>query len=83
MIQAFTYEVTEFSFNGRKLNTNYIKYILIECLYETRTMAVMYLALHIPSELYQDILNAEKTDHGFINLSIKSKNVYSETSLAP
>lgn len=82
MIQAFTYEVTEFSFNGRKLNTNYIKYILIECLYETRTMAVMYLALHIPSELYQDILNAEKTDHGFINLSIKSKNVYSETSLA-
>jgi len=82
LIQAFTYEIAEFSFNGRELNRNYIKYLVIECLYESRTMAVMYVSLHIPSELYQDILNAEKTENGFINLSMRSKNVYSGTSLA-
>ena len=82
MIQAFTYDIAEFSFGGRTLNTNYIKYIVIECLYESRTMATMYLALHIPAELYQDILDAEKTEKGFINLTIKTKNVYSDTSLS-
>lgn len=82
MIQAFTYDIAEFSFNGRELNKNYIKFIVIECLYDSRTMAVMYISLHIPAELYQDILDGEKTENGFINLAIRSKNVYSDTSVA-
>lgn len=79
--QAFSYEVPEFSFKGVSLNRNYIKYILIQSMYEAETMATLFLALHVPAEIYQDIVESEKTDDGFFNIVIRAKNVYSETAV--
>lgn len=82
VFQAFNYEISDLSFMGESINPNYIKYILIESLYESRTVATMYLSMHIPSDLYQSIINAEKTDDGKINIVIQSRNMYSDTSVA-
>ena len=73
--QAFNYVIPEFSFKGKSLNTNYIKYIAIQSMYETETMAVIFMGLHIPSELYQEIVDSEKTEDGFFNITIRSKNM--------
>lgn len=81
IFQAFNYEISDLSFMGESINPNYIKYILIESLYESRTVATMYLSMHIPSDLYQRIINAEKTDDGKINIVIQARNMYSDTSI--
>lgn len=80
--QAYNYIIPEFSFKGQSLNTNYIKYLAIQSLYETETMATIYVGLHIPAALYQEIVEAEKTEDGFFNITIRAKNVYSDTSVA-
>ena len=81
VFQAFNYEVVELSFMGEEIDKNYIRYIIIESLYETKTMATMYISMHIPTALYQKISDAEKTDEGKFNLVLRAKNMYSETSI--
>ena len=80
--QAFNYDITQFSFKGEQINSNYIKYIIVDSFYESKTMAAMYVALHVPNELYQDIIDSENSEDGFMNVTIRSKNVYSDTSIA-
>ena len=82
VFQAFNYEISDLSFMGESINPNYIKYIIIESLYESRTVATMYLSMHIPSDLYQSIVNAEKTNDGKLNIVIRARNMYSDTSIA-
>lgn len=81
VFQAFNYEIAELSFMGEPINKNYVKYIIIESLYESRTVATMYLSMHIPPTLYNAILEAEKSDEGRISITIRPKNMYSETSI--
>lgn len=62
-----------------KLNPNFIKYIMIENLYESRYMPVIYVSIAVPNNLYTTILENEKT--GKVYLSIYRYNVYSNSSI--
>lgn len=62
-----------------KLNSNFIKYIMIENLYESRYMPVIYLSMALPTDIYTSILENEKK--GKIYLSIQRYNVYSKSSI--
>ena len=62
-----------------KIDSNFIKYIMIENLYESRYMPVIYVSVAVTSEIYTDILSSEKT--GKFLLSIERYNVFSSSSL--
>lgn len=57
-----------------------IKYLIIESLYQTRFMPVIYLSLILPPDLYTEIINNEKKAKMY--LEIKIYNAYSNTSIS-
>ena len=63
-----------------KLDSNFIKYIMIEHLYESRYMPVIYLSIALPTDIYASVLKNEKK--GKIYLSIERVNVYSKSSIS-
>ena len=63
-----------------KIDSNFIKYIMIENLYESRYMPVIYVSVAVTNELYTDILSSEKT--GKFLLSIERYNVFSSSALS-
>lgn len=63
-----------------EIDANYIKYILIENLYEERTMPVIYLSLSIPSDLYTKMVDNEKKGKFYLN--IQKYNAYSDTAIS-
>ena len=57
------------------MNRNYIKYIMIENMYEDNTSGAIYISLHVPAIIYRKLLKNENTKHGYVNITIRPKNV--------
>lgn len=62
-----------------KIDPLYVQYILIENLYETRYMPVIYLSMIVPINIYNSILQNERK--GKFYLSISRYNLYSDSSI--
>lgn len=79
---AYKYRVTaSYVLNNEetKLSSNFIKYIMVEHLYESRYMPVIYLSLALPIDLYSTVLENEKK--GKVYLCIERQNAFSKTAL--
>ena len=63
-----------------KIDSNFVKYIMIENLYESRYMPVIYVSVAVTNELYTEILTSEKT--GKFLLSIERHNVFSSSAIS-
>ena len=62
-----------------KIDQNFISYIMIENLYESNYMPVIYIAVRVTNEIYSLLIQNEKT--GKVYLRIDRFNTYSNTSL--
>lgn len=82
-LQAFRYKIMELYLNdsSEPINNNYVKYIMIENLYEAKTSGAIYISMSVPASLYRKILNWENTTKGYIILALRPENVYSPTSV--
>lgn len=80
--QAYKTKI-QISFIGSKyieMNPNKIKYIIIEHMYESKAMPVIYLSMSVEVDLYNIIVNEK--DFAKIFLRIQKYNTYSGTSLS-
>lgn len=63
----------------KQLDPNLIKYLLIEHLYESRYMPVIYMSLAMDNDMYSSMIENEKKAKFYLN--IKKYNIYSDTAL--
>jgi hypothetical protein len=82
MRQAFHCNIAmRYILNGSStdINSNYIKYILVEDMYESNIMPLVYVSVAVPNELYTTIISHESDGQFYLN--VERQNVYSNTSI--
>lgn len=63
-----------------KIDENFINYIMIENLYESNYMPVIYVSVRVVNDIYSQLIQSEK--NGKVYLRIDRFNTYSNTSLS-
>lgn len=63
-----------------KIDQNFVKYIVIDNMYESKSMPVIYISIAVTNELYSLMVENEKS--GKVYLRINRRNVYSNSSLS-